>query len=335
MKRLATQYGDGILKGVLDAYDDYVLITDPVPWKLHNDRLSHSPNRVVMVESLEKSVLDQTVSEVPDGLRIVGLGGGSVIDAAKYFAYLRDETPLLVPTITSSNAHLTDFISVRREGRAAGIKIEGLPKRVVVDYDVIAAADPRLNRAGFGDILAHRTALTDQEIAEALGKEDAVDPAVRDRMAGILKRAMDDAAEIGAVSRRGIKLLMELFEECTNATGESRRPIGAGSEHLFAWNLEGVTGRHFIHGEIVSLGIVICAYLQGRHFDELRSALDRARVAYRPDQVGVDWEAIKQALLTVEDYNQKVRGFNSVFAEIEWSPRQLAEIRDVVLHGSS
>ncbi|MQB01652.1 MAG: iron-containing alcohol dehydrogenase [Actinobacteria bacterium] len=331
MKHITTQFGEGILEGVVDALGDYVLVTDPIPWKLYRDRLSRRPAHVVMVESLEKRLLDQAVSQVPGSLDIVGLGGGSVIDAAKYLAYVRDKTPVLVPTITSSNAHLTDFISVRLEGRAAGMKVEGWPKRVVVDYDLIAAADPRLNRAGFGDVLAHRTALNDREIAAASGKEEEVDPAVRDRIGTIIDRAMDGAAEIGTVSRSGIKLLIELFEECTNTTEESPSPLGAGGEHLFAWNLEGVTGRHFIHGEIVSLGIVICAYLQGRHFDQLRSALDRARVAYRPDQVGANWEDIKQTLVTVEDYNQKVRRFNSVFAKIEWTPRLLAEIRDLVL----
>ena len=43
-----------------------------------------------------------------------------------------------------------------------------------------------------------------------------------------------------------------------------------GSEHYFAYAAEALTGRSFVHGEIVGLGVVLMSGLQGR---------DAARVA--------------------------------------------------------
>jgi glycerol-1-phosphate dehydrogenase [NAD(P)+] len=327
--QIETIYGDEILEGELNRLERYVVITDKIPWQLYQSRFSHKPVQIMMPETLEQSDLDEMVSTIPEGLEFVGLGGGSVIDAAKYFAYLRGKTPVLVPTITSSNAQFSDYISVRRQGRPFGMKKEGWPKRIIVDYELIRKADSRLNRAGYGDLLFMQTTLNDWRIAAGAGKADPVDPVLDEAITNMMRQAMESAAEIGSLSQRGIEMLMKLFEESTQLVMSNlSKPINAGAEHLFAWNLEGITGRHFSHGEIVSLGIVISSYLQKSHAAELKQALDKAQVIYYPERLGIDWNEIKETLLTVEEYNKKVRKFHTVFEEVEWTPRLFKEIQE-------
>jgi hypothetical protein len=63
-------------------------------------------------------------------------------------------------------------------------------------------------------------------------------------------------------------------------------PLSVGSEHLFAWTVEAVTGRHLTHGELVALGIVIMEDFTGG--SQYRKALDTAQVRWRPcERAGV------------------------------------------------
>lgn len=331
MTRNETIYGEGILAAEIWELGNYLVVTDETPWRLYEERFPRPPTHVLTPDTLEQSKLDKIISAIPQGTRIVGLGGGLVIDAAKYFAYLLGETPLLVPTITSSNAPFSDFISIRRGGNPFGFKKDSLPKRIIVDYDLIQMADPRLNRAGYGDVLCLQTTLNDWRIMAAADTTKSVDPAVEEHITRLVQSAMDNAKEIGSVSQLGIETLMRLLEESTELImSNPSKPISAGGEHLFAWNLEHVTGRHFAHGEIVALGIVICSHLQAVCRDELRGALDSARVGYHPEWLEIEWSEIEETLLTVGDYNRKMRKFNTIFDEVDWTPESLSEVREAI-----
>jgi glycerol-1-phosphate dehydrogenase [NAD(P)+] len=61
-----------------------------------------------------------------------------------------------------------------------------------------------------------------------------------------------------------------------------------GSEHYFAYAAEAATGRSFVHGEIVGLGVVLMASLQGNQPGRSADLLDRCAVAWRPEQQGLD-----------------------------------------------
>lgn len=329
MAHIETIYGNGILEKELNGLEEYIIITAQIPWQLHRKYFSNKSIRVIMPETLEQSALDKIASTIPGGVEIVGLGGGAVIDAAKYFAYLKNKAPLLIPTITSSNAPFSDFISVRKGGGPFGFKKDGWPKKIIVDYELIRKADPRLNRAGYGDLLFMQTTLNDWRIAAASGKGVPLDPEVEENMVKMIEHAIENAEEFGLVTDQGIKKLMELTEKSTSLVMSNlSKPISAGAEHLFAWNLEIQTGRHFIHGEIVSLGIVIASFLQKNDHTKLKQALDKAQVIYLPDQLGIDWNEVEECLLTVKSYNRKVRRFHTVFEDVEWTPKLFKDIKE-------
>ena len=58
---------------------------------------------------------------------------------------------------------------VRRDVRGFGWAV---PEAVYVDYDVIRAAPPLLNRSGLGDVLCYHTAQFDWKLARDAGRED-------------------------------------------------------------------------------------------------------------------------------------------------------------------
>lgn len=331
MEHVENIYGDGIVGDELSKLDKYIVITDRIAWDIYKDYFKPEPTEVIFPDTLEKSELERMEPKLPNHAAIVGLGGGSVLDAAKYFAFLKKKHPVLVPTITSSNAPHSDWMSVRRDGRAAGIVEPGYARKIIIDYDLIRKADPRLNRAGYGDLLFMLTTIKDWQLAAAAGKGPAIDTAIIDDISNLMQSAISKAEAIGSVTDKGIEDLMKFFEVSTAiCANNSNLPLGAGAEHLFAWNLEGVTGRHFIHGEIVALGIVISSFLQKSNHDLLKKALNTAKVAYHPETLGITWEEIEETLKTVEIYNRNVRKFNTVFSDVVWSPELLQQIRDMI-----
>lgn len=331
-QQIETIYGHGILENELSTIDRFVVVTDEIPWQLHHSAFGDKPVKVVMPETLEKEILDNEISGIPYNVEFIGLGGGKTLDAAKYFALIRQKTPILVPTITSTNGPFSDFISITNgEGVRFGFKKMGWPKRVLVDYNLILKADPRFNRAGYGDLLMMQTTLNDWQLAASLGKTHPLDPELENIIHEMMNQSLDSASLIGSMNSEGIKLLMELIEDTTRLMmTHIDKPINAGSEHLFAWNLENTTGRHFIHGEIVALGILISSYLHGKKYEQLKQAMDKAQVLYHPDQLGVTWDEIKKTLCTIQEYNKNVRQFNTIFDEIDWTPKKLEEIRNLI-----
>src|SRR5690606_18501893 len=148
-------------------------------------------------------------------------------------------------------------------------------------------------------------------ISSGRGAGKPVDKEVAKSILDIMDNSIRNARIIGDISEEGIRILMEETKRSSDlGLMNLQLPIGAGSEHLFAWNLELVTRKHLVHGEIVSLGIVIASYLQSQHmsdsrYAELRKALLEARVIHHPDEIGVAWEEIEEALKTVGDYNRR------------------------------
>jgi glycerol dehydrogenase-like iron-containing ADH family enzyme len=73
-------------------------------------------------------------------------------------------------------------------------------------------------------------------------------------------------------------------------------------EHFFFYNLEHITGKHFIHGQPVGLGIYIGSLLQENAPEAMLEALHRAGVDIRPEAMGVTWEDVESAVQTLPSF---------------------------------
>jgi glycerol-1-phosphate dehydrogenase [NAD(P)+] len=345
VKHIEVVYGKSIMAEDIKLLENYVVFTMDPAWELCKPFFSnYPPKAVIEIDTLDQERLDDMYAQLSttvlsDGVRIVGVGGGTVLDAAKYFAYLQNTIPLLIPSITSTNTPFSDFISIRKNGGPFGFKVDGYPKRVIVDYDLIRLANPRYNRAGFGDLLYMQTTLNDWKLMHERGIGAAIDNGLESEIMEIMDLTMKHAVEIGSMTETGIRILMEnTYRSSLMIMENLSMPIGAGSEHLFAWTMDLLADMPLVHGEIVSLGIVISSYLQSDYlsdsrFLELRKALDEAKVVYHPDEIGIKWNDIEKALLSVEEYNRRVRNFHTVFELTEWTPEVLRRVKDYVYNG--
>jgi glycerol dehydrogenase-like iron-containing ADH family enzyme len=88
----------------------------------------------------------------------------------------------------------------------------------------------------------------------------------------------------------------DLCEEFGNSRPEE------GSEHFFAYNAELRTGKQFVHGEIVCLGVLLMSRLQDNRPDWVMSLLEDLGVSYRPTEIGLEPGELRDALSTLDEF---------------------------------
>jgi glycerol dehydrogenase-like iron-containing ADH family enzyme len=290
---------------------------------------------VHLVHTLDMRTLEGLLDELPAAGSVIGLGGGQAVDVAKFIAWRRRLPLFQVPTAMTVNAPFGHRSGLRRDGivRYVGFSV---PQAVYVDFDVIASAPAGLNRAGVGDILCYHTAHLDWALTHRLGKDEPRWPyderlvaAARERPDSVLG-ALDD---IHDVTDHGIRTLMEAHRwggDTFHASGWNPRHI-EGVEHFFFYNLERRTGRHFIHGQPVGLGIVLGSVLHGSGADEMVAALQRAGVDIRPEAMGVTWGDAELAMRTLGTFVREAGLWHSVVDERAVDDGIVDEVRGRIL----
>jgi len=279
----------------------FALVTQRDPARQLPSGVRRAAEVELHVYSLARADLEALVAGLPDVTAIVGFGGGVVMDAAKFIAWRRRIPLILAPSVVSVDASVTNTIAVRDDSR---VLYEGfvVADRVVVDTDLIRRAPVALNRAGVGDLLSIHTALWDWQLGAARGRSVMVTSAAA-RAAEILEEIEGLAVEIGDITPRALEAVVRAYVE-VNAlcldVGHSQPE--EGSEHYFGYRLEAVTGRSFVHGQLIGLGTVLMAELQGNNPARPRGILERCRVAWHPEDLGVARPAIAAALSGISDF---------------------------------
>ncbi len=208
---------------------------------------------------------------------IYAVGGGLPVDAAKIGAARRHLPLVAVPTALSVDAHLTPASGIRRDGCVFYLET-GAPERLLVDWEVIAAAPPWVRAAGLGDVLSIATGLWDWRYAEDRGRNapgQAWIPYVAESAQILLEEGMRIAASAGRGEQAGLARLLELLAlevQLCSLIGHSRPE--EGSEHAFAYSVENLVGHGLPHGDLVGPGIVALAAAQGQETGPLRDALE-------------------------------------------------------------
>ena len=156
----AVTYGRGVARGIggrmAVEHGRPVVIAHPEPWASLQPDFGSEPAAVVLVEGLDRSYLEGLVRDLPAG-PILGLGGGSAMDAAKWVHWRRGVPLWQVPSLPSVDAAFTHMVAVRDE-TGVHYSADAIPEMVFVDFDLMREAPAHLLRGGIGDVLSCHTA---------------------------------------------------------------------------------------------------------------------------------------------------------------------------------
>ena len=99
------QYGHGLVAKESAAWPRYIAVSTRTAWKTAQPYLSTQPARSAVVSMLGWDHLEEASNSLPDDAElVVGVGGGTALDASKYVALKKDLPLRLVPTAVSTGA---------------------------------------------------------------------------------------------------------------------------------------------------------------------------------------------------------------------------------------
>ncbi|MDW8290165.1 MAG: iron-containing alcohol dehydrogenase [Armatimonadota bacterium] len=318
-------YGENLLPDALPSYSQWVIVVAP-PVRDRIAPLFPAHTQWVEALSLDEAHLQSLWRQLAPAEAVFGVGGGVAIDTAKYLAWRAGLPLYLAPSVVSVDAFLTESIAVRRKGRVHYLG-EVYAQRVLVDFSLIRSAPSHVNRAGAGDILSIHTALWDWRAA-AEARHAVYNAEVAQQSRTLLDRLEQAAEEIHAVTSLGIRTLVESYAEevrLCRQVGHSRPE--EGSEHFWAYNVEYLYPRAYVHGELVALGVLLMAQLQQNQPEWVAELVRRLGVRYRPEEVGLSPEEVVHSLVTARQYAEED---DLAFSVINLRPLTLQQAEEMV-----
>ena len=291
--------------------ENYIILTQPEAWEAAREQFSGiDSSRVIYLRSMEYEQLSAMELALPSIDIVMGVGGGQAMDAAKYVAWQRKLPLILAPTIVSVDAAVTNTIAIR-EGQRVRYTGFVVADAIPVDFAVIEQAPAALNRAGIGDLLSIHTALWDWRHA---GQNFEVSVAAQ--AATILEELDARATSIAACEDEALGFIMRSYvHENTLCLQVGSSQPEEGSEHFLGYNLEYLTQRGYVHGQLICLCVYTMARLQQNRPEWVRSLIERAGCPWRLRDLGIARQDFEQALLTLQQYAQAERFPASVITQ--------------------
>jgi glycerol-1-phosphate dehydrogenase [NAD(P)+] len=259
---------------------------------------------------------------------LIGLGGGKVIDVAKYAAARLGLPMVAVATNLAHDGICSPVSTLDNDAGRGSYGVPG-PIGIVVDLDLVRAAPPKFVTAGIGEVLSNLSALADWE----LSRRETGEPV--DGLAAAMARTAAEAVLGQPGDIRDDSFLRVLAEalvlsgQAMSVSGNSRPSSGACHEISHALVILH-PGKHGQHGEQVGLGAAFATHLRGERGQTARlaAALRRHGLPVVPADLGLDTDRFVEAVT----YAPRTRpGRYTILEHLELSETDLRDaVKDYV-----
>ena len=277
MMKIGNHILDDLLhsSGALNKDDKVLFILDEMIDKLYGDRVMEMllgitagvKKNHVYKWSLRESFLMSYYIVNRELTAVVAMGGGKVLDVAKYAAYMSKVKFISIPTAISNDGVASPIAVLKCDKAAVKSLPCKIPDYIFVDLEFIKKAPKQLIKAGLGDKLSNMTALKDWRLAEERGKEKVDDFAYL-----ISNTAFRAVLDYENKDIEDDNFLIQLAESIVlsglamNMAGSSR-PC-SGGEHLISHAIDrDKKDKSTLHGIQVGLASLIISYLYGDSID--------------------------------------------------------------------
>lgn len=202
---------------------------------------------------------------------VVAIGGGKVIDAGKYAAFLKNLPFISVPTSSSSDGFSSASASLTVDGRRTSVPAR-LAYGIIVDTEVIRTAPEKFIYSGIGDMISKITAIYDWVFEAERGYSQLNDFAVM-----IAKKAVNSFVRTPYYSIKDEIFLKELLDSLSmsgiaNEIAGSSAPT-SGSEHLISHALDQLLEQPQLHGVQVGVATYIMSVVHDHRYKRVNTVL--------------------------------------------------------------
>ena len=227
---------------------------------------------------------------------VVGLGGGKIIDVAKYAA-ARVGLPMVAVATNLSHDGICSPVSTLDNDNGRGSYGVPTPIALVIDLDVIHQAPDRYVRSGIGDAISNLSAIADWELSHRETGEPV------DGLAAAMARGAGEAVLRHPGTIRDDAFLTTLAEGLVlsgiamSISGDSRPSSGACHEISHAFDLL-YPQRAAAHGEQCGLGAAFAMFLRGAVEESrlMAKVLRRHGLPVLPGEIGFSEEEFVAAV---------------------------------------
>ena len=225
---------------------------------------------------------------------VIGIGGGKVIDAAKYCGFLRNLAFISIPTSASSDGFSSASASLLVEGRRKSVPAR-LAYGIVVDTQIIKSAPKKFIYSGIGDMVSKITALYDWKFEEEHGYGK-----VNDFATMIAKKAVNSFVRTPFESIEEDLFIKELLDSLA-MSGIANEIAGSsastsGSEHLISHALDKMLEQPQLHGIQVGIATYLMSVVQDHRYKRVNTIFT---------QTGF-WDFVKTLGMRRVDFEQAI-----------------------------
>ncbi len=214
----------------------------------------------------------ETAFELPQGTEaIVGIGGGKVLDCAKYVAFLNRLPFISVPTSLAHDGFASSGCSLFIKNRRSSVHAE-MPFGIIVDTSVVKNSPEKFIYSGIGDVVSKITATFDWQFEEQQGITRVDDVAVM-----IAKKSVNSIVRMPFDNIQEYFFIKELIDSLT-MSGIAMEIAGnscpaSGSEHLISHALDKMTTNPQLQGIQVGISTYIMSMVQNHRYERVRKFL--------------------------------------------------------------
>lgn len=283
MKQAVVYFGNGLI----DMFGERVL-----------DSFQKEELRVLEYKELDsvkmEDIIELAFSIDARAQVIVGIGGGKVIDAAKYAAYLRKLPFMSVPTSASSDGFSSASASLLVNGKRTSVPAR-MAYGIVVDTQVLKSAPVKFLYSGIGDMVSKITALYDWVYEDANGYTVLNDFAMM-----IAKKAVNSFVRTPFESIQDDLFLKELVDSLAmsgiaNEIAGGSTPT-SGSEHLISHALDKIVEVPQLHGIQVGVATYLMSRVQDHRYKRINTIFTDTGF----------WDYVSTLDLKIEDFEQAI-----------------------------
>lgn len=308
----------------------FLIVTMPDLWEMFKHEFEGADYQVYLAGSIEQVDLDRDAAGLKDIRAIIGLGGGQALDVAKYFSWRRNLPLFQAPTALSVNAVYSHRSGVRENGKVI-YRGYAVPECVFIDYDVLRAAPRHLNWSGIGDILCFHTGVLDWQYARDNGKIEAkwpYDEGLAKQSLSKVDAILNNIDGIRHMTDAGIDALVDGLKWGTSFHGSGWCPRHIeGTDHFLFYTLEKQTGKKFLHGQPVSLGIIVGSMLHEKGADQMMDAIAAIGLDVRPQAMGLNWAQAEEGLMGMRSYINSLPLWHSLAHDAAITPGFIADLK--------